>query len=300
MHRRRLPYLPLLAAVLALLLAAGQVRAEGSIAPRKRAEIGLPPAPIRFLLSFDDGPSGAERNNPTARVLDTLANNSAQPGIKVIFFVQTRHHRGGATEVGKALLRREQEEGHLLGFHTGTHGHSNHRYLEREALERSLEDGMADLAAIAGAPPTLVRPPFWNYDAGTLASYEKRGMRLLLTDLNANDGKIWGVNFSLHKRSNMLEQLAEVRERWLAGALPVVDGSSPVVVTFHDVNTYTARTVDTYLNILLDVARELEMPLAAKPFYDDRRDLERAALASAVRDGEVRPRLPGLWNWLWQ
>jgi hypothetical protein len=54
------------------------------------------------------------------------------------------------------------------------------------------------------------------------------------------------------------------------------------------------------MEILLDVAKELEMPTAAKPFYDDRNDIEKAALARTVRDGEVRQHLPGIWDWLWQ
>ncbi len=256
--------------------------------------------PIRFLLSFDDGPSAAGEDNPTEKILDALARNAAQPGIKAIFFAQTRAANGGGSTTGRRILQREQDEGHLLGFHTATPHHSNHRYLSAPELELSLQRGAADLQGISGVAPSLVRPPFWNYDAETLAAYQRHGMRVLLTDLSANDGKIWGVNFSWHKRSNMLEGLARLRPRWRAGAMPLVDGEVPVVVTFHDVNTYTARHIEEYLLILLDVARELDMPVAEHPFYDERAALERAALASAVRDGEVRPPLPGLWNWLWQ
>jgi hypothetical protein len=122
---------------------------------------------------------------------------------------------------------------------------------------------------------------------------------MLLTDLTANDGVIHGINFSWHKRSNMLKLLAETRKRWAAGAMPAVDGYTPVVVTFHDVNTYTASHIEEYLAILLDVARELDVPLAARPFYDNRDDLERAALASTVNTPDTKSRLPGFWNWLW-
>ena len=263
------------------------------------AVAGAPP-PIRFLLSFDDGPSGAGDPNPTARILDVLAHNTAQPGIKAIFFTQTHSANGGDSAIGRGLLRREHEEGHVLAFHTATPGHANHRYLGAQELELSLSRGAADLQAISGVAPSLVRPPFWNYDAATLSAYQRHGMRMLLTDLSANDGKIWGVNFSWHKRSNMLDGLARLKPRWRAGAMPVVDGSVPVVVTFHDVNSYTARHIEEYLLILLDVARELEMPLAPAPFYDERGALEKAALASTVRDGDGQPPLPGLWNWLWQ
>jgi peptidoglycan/xylan/chitin deacetylase (PgdA/CDA1 family) len=283
--------------VLTVLLAltcflAGNCRAEDKLA--------VTPAPIRFLLSFDDGPSGDHYNNSTEQVLDALAHNGVQPGIKVIFFVQTRAARGGGTEIGKKLLHREQDEGHLLGFHTATKGHSNHRFLSEDEFEHSLQNGVADISEITGSAPKLVRPPFWNYDERTLTAYEKHGMHILLTDLNANDGKIWGINFSLSKHRNMLKQLTELREQWLAGSLPVVDGNTPIVVTFHDVNTYTANHIEVYLDILLEVAKELDMPTADKPFYDQRADLEKAALARTVRDGEIRPRLPGLWDWLWQ
>ena len=258
------------------------------------------PAPIRFLLSFDDGPSAADSNNPTAKILDTLAHNKVQSGIKALFFVQTRSRNGGATEVGQSLLRREFAEGHLLAFHTATPRHSNHRFLTEQELEHSLQTGAADLTAITGKAPTLVRPPFWNYDERTLAAYQQHELRPLLTDLSANDGKTIGVNFSLTKRRNMLKMLTQFRQRWLTGATRVVDGITPVVVTFHDINTYTASHTEEYLSILIDVARELDMPIAGKAFYDEKDELERAALASTIQDGDVKPRLPGLWNWLWQ
>jgi peptidoglycan/xylan/chitin deacetylase (PgdA/CDA1 family) len=263
-------------------------------------EAAAKPAPIRFLISFDDGPSGDHVNNSTEQVLDVLAHNRVQPGIKALFFVQTEAARGGGTEIGRKLLAREQAEGHLIEFHTATPHHADYTSLGNDELEASLALGVSDLTAIKGIGPTLVRPPFWHYDDRTLAAYQKHGMRLLLTDLNANDGKIWGVNFSFHKHSNLLAQLKELRPEWEAGKLPVVDGATPIVVTFHDVNTYTSNHVEVYLQILLQVAQELDMPVADKPFYEDRAAVERAALARTVKDGEVRPRLPGIWNWLWQ
>ena len=283
-------------ALFALLCCTAVCRAADGLASAPDSK----PAPIRFLLSFDDGPSGDHRNNSTEQVLDALAHNGVQPGTKAIFFVQTRAVRGGGSEIGQKLLRREQEEGHLLEFHTATEHHSNHRFLSEEEFEQSLNDGIADLTAIKGGAPTLVRPPFWNYDERTLTGYEKHGLHVLLTDLNANDGKIWGINFSLTKHHNMYKQLDEIREDWQNGKLPAVDGCTPIVVTFHDVNTYTSNHIEVYMKILLQVAQELDMPTAQKPFYDNSAALEKAALAKAVKQGEVRPRLPGLWNWLWQ
>ncbi len=51
-------------------------------------------APVRFLLTFDDGPSASGWWNPTATVLDSLKSNPLQPNIKAVFFAQTRAPRG--------------------------------------------------------------------------------------------------------------------------------------------------------------------------------------------------------------
>lgn len=257
-------------------------------------------APIKFLLTFDDGPSGSSFSNPSVQVLATLAHNQSQDGIKAIFFVQTRADRSGATEIGQQILRHEQAEGHVLAFHTATAGHSSHTSQTDGELAQSLQNGIADLTALTGAAPQLVRPPFWRYDERTFNAYRQYGLHLLLTDLSANDGKIWGVNFSLSKRHNMRKQLSAARKRWLHGELPVVDGVTPVVVTFHDLNRYTANVLDGYIHILLDVAQELDMPLAKKAFYDDKDALLRAALARTVEDGTAPVPLPGFWGWMWR
>ena len=255
--------------------------------------------PIRFLLSFDDGPSASTSNNPTAQILDTLMDNPVQPEIKALFFVQTRAAAAGGSVQGQALLQRQQREGHLLGFHTATPGHANHRFLSPAALEQSLKDGVSDLTAISGITPRLVRPPFWNYDERTFEAYQAHGLRLLLTDLSANDGKTWGINGSLRRRSNLRDQLARAAQQINVGALPAVDGVIPVVVTFHDLNPYTARHMQEYLQILMDVAEDVGLATDKQPFYGNRDALQRAALRRALGDPQQYARLPGLWNWIW-
>lgn len=255
--------------------------------------------PIRFLLTFDDGPSASSFWNPSMGVLDALAQNPVQPGIKAVFFVQTRASRAGGSDIGRSVMRREQQEGHVLGFHTATSGHSNHRFLSPDELEQSLLNGSADIAAITGAAPSLVRPPFWSFDPRTFAAYRRHGLHMLLTDLSANDGKVWGITASPRRRINLIRQLSEVRERIAVGQIPAVDGVIPVVVTFHDLNRYTARHAREYLQILLEAAQATGVKTDAKPFYDDRQALERAALARTVKDGTEPVQLPGLWNRLW-
>ena len=255
--------------------------------------------PIRFLLSFDDGPSASTSSNPTAQILDTLMDNPVQPEIKALFFVQTRAAAAGGSVQGQALLQRQQREGHLLGFHTATPGHANHRFLSPAALQQSLKDGVSDLTAISGIAPRLVRPPFWNYDERTFEAYQAHGLRLLLTDLSANDGKTWGINGSLRRRSNLRDQLARAAQQINVGALPAVDGVIPVVVTFHDLNPYTARHMQEYLQILMDVAEDVGLATDKQPFYGNRDALQRAALRRALGDPQQYARLPGLWNWIW-
>ena len=256
-------------------------------------------APIRFLLTFDDGPSASGYNNPSRSVVADLAHNPVLPGIKAVFFLQTEAYRSGGSSRGRKTMEREFAAGHLLAFHTATTFHTNHRWLNDAELERTLNVGAAAIASITGTPPVLVRPPFWNYDKRTFAAYQRHGMQVLLTDLSANDGKIWGFNASPRRRANLYRQLSVVRERIALGELPTVEGVIPVVVTFHDINRYTARHMQEYLQILMDSAQVNGLKTAAEPFYTDHAALERAALARTVKDVNEPVHLPGVWNWLW-
>lgn len=252
------------------------------------------PVPIRLLLTFDDGPSARETDNPTVQILDSLARNAIQPGIKALFFVQTGAVNGGATPRGQALMRRTLAEGHVLGFHTATPGHTSHTKLSDELLEGSLSQGLAAHMELAGRPPVLVRPPHWAYDARTFAAYQRHGLSVVMTDLSANDGKIPWPNASLRRRSHFEHQMRELRRR--ITELPLVDGVRPVVVTFHDANPFTGSHVDEYLQILVDGANKAGLVLADSPFYDSAESLEAAVRARALTDPSVQIRIPGFWT----
>jgi peptidoglycan/xylan/chitin deacetylase (PgdA/CDA1 family) len=234
-----------------------------------------PGAPIRFLLSFDDGPAPS-----TAKVLAALAANPVQPGVKAIFFVQTQV----AGAEGREMMRRTYAEGHLLAVHTGTaRGHVSHMALSREELEASLRQARADIAAIAGAAPHFVRPPFWFYDDEALGCYSRADLAMLLTDVNALDGVVLGINLVPGRRMLIRHQLERIKREWQEGALPLLDGAAPVVATFHDVNTGTAGNLAEYLQLLVEEARAAGLRLDQRPFYDRREDLERAAGVRARR-----------------
>ncbi len=245
---------------------------EGFVDPRRPAEM---PLTRRFLRTFDGGPHGN-----TGNVLRHLARNPVQPPIKGIFFVQTRHPKRGGSSDGRALLAVEQAEGHWLGLRAGTtHGHLCRTGMSPAELERSLLNGKADLDQITGTPTILVRPPYWLFNAATFDWYGRHRLHLLLSDINAFDGVNWGMH--LLRRLNVRSQLAGLQTRFLQGTLPMVHHTIPIVVTFHDTNSFTAEHLGDYLSLLVEEARRLGLPLHHRPFIDDRGKLLTTALRCA-------------------
>ena len=236
---------------------------------------------LRFLLTFDDGP-----HRHTGKVLRQLARNPVQPDVKAIFFVQTRHPERGGSSEGRAMMTIQHAEGHLLGLHTGTlRGHIRHTRMATTDLDRSLKDGKEDLRCITGRPTSLVRPPYWLFNSSTLSRYDHHQLHMLLSDVKAFDGVNWGIH--LVRRWNFRSQLASLHTRFLRGALPVVGGSIPVVVTFHDTNQFTADHLTDYLILLLEEASRLGLPMHEKPFFSATDDLLTVGLRRARPHGSL-------------
>ncbi len=255
--------------------------------------------PVRFIVTFDDGPNGRIKDNPTESILDSLAVNPTQNGVKAIFFLQTRSSDGGATARGRRLIYREQADGHLLALHdASTWGHRNHRSLSNAELDRALQNGVTDLAPVMGRPVTLLRPPYWAYDERTLAAYARYSLTVLLTDISANDGKDWGFKASPRRFIHMAMEMEKVREQIARGEIPAVDGVIPIVITFHDTNSYTAAHMPEYLQMIVDKARGAGLVTAPLPFYDNAAELERAALARGRDEKHRREMVPWWWRWM--
>jgi peptidoglycan/xylan/chitin deacetylase (PgdA/CDA1 family) len=254
-----------------------------SLSPTPAEAVPAQTPPIRFLLTFDDGPSIRTDFNPTLAIQNQLARNDIEPGIKAIFFVQTRNANGGGTPAGKAILRRAYAAGHVIGLHSGTaRGHIRHTKMAPQELARMLDDGKADIRAITGHDPEFIRPTFWGYSDATRAAYEAHHLKMLLTNINGHDGTIYVFDFKLNARHDFDKELLKLRAAIDRGALPPLHGVTPVVVTMHDVNRYTAHHLTEYLHILVDESRRVGLPLSDRPFYNDTEAVIEAATLRTV------------------
>jgi len=233
-------------------------------------QAAVPGPPVRFLLTFDDGPSAEPGHNTTAQILDTLARNRVQKGIKAIFFVQSRHPRFGGSPVGQHV-------------HTATPvGHVSHVRMSSQELDRMLEHGIEDIHQITGDVPDFTRPPFWSHNALVVSRYEAQGLTLLLDDITLHDGKSKGYTYNLFARERARRDLRLAAQRSARGEMPSVSGYIPLVVTLHDPNPTTARRLEDYLEMLIDEAQQAGLRVQSPPFLAGAREIVSAA--SARRD----------------
>lgn len=248
------------------------------------AVVEAKPHKVRFLVTFDDGPSAVADHNPTERILDTLAHNRYQDDIKAIFFVQTRHPRGGGSAVGQRLMRRMVAAGHVLGIHTATaRGHVNHTALSVDELDRMLDHGIEDIRRLTGDVPRFLRPPFWAHNATTDARYEAHGLTLLLDDIRIRDGKIRGYHENRGARAKIHADLELAATQIVNGALPVVSGYTPLILILHDPNPTTARDLELYLGMLIEEARAVGLVVDDPPFVAPAGDVMAAAAVRGTR-----------------
>jgi len=241
----------------------------------------VPPGPnpvVRFLITFDDGPSGWKGHNPTLSILDSLATNDVQPGIVAIFFLQTHHPHGADTPIGQETMLEVPRHGQITGIHSvSPQGHIDHTKMSTNDLVARLIEAKQILKKISGTEPVFVRPPYGVSNPVTRAIYRELNLNILMADVPAHDGVIYGVNSSPTRRSHIRKLLASVRQKLVEHP----DGPKPypVIVAFHDVNPYTARHMTEYLRILREEAARVGLDLPEKPFYGTRDESTAAAMS---------------------
>ena len=126
----------------------GAAEIEADKEPEAEAEIR------KIAITFDDGPHPSY----TAQLLDGLKER----GIHATFFVTGEH-----AEANPEIIKRMQEEGHLIGNHTYSHIQltEKNREIFREELIRTNEI----IEEITGEEVQYVRPPYGSWDK----SFEK-------------------------------------------------------------------------------------------------------------------------------
>jgi peptidoglycan/xylan/chitin deacetylase (PgdA/CDA1 family) len=132
-----------------------------------------PPTPDKIIaITFDDGPDPAD----TPKILDVLALHN----VKATFFVTGRE-----TTAYPDLVRREAQEGHMVGNHSYTH--TDLRRLSEAELTKELQDTNTAIVA-AGAPqPNLFRPPYGYTDRTVVSVAASLGLTQVLWDVTTND-----------------------------------------------------------------------------------------------------------------
>ncbi|GAB1339203.1 hypothetical protein ACE1SV_57930 [Streptomyces sp. E-15] len=122
-------------------------------------------------LAFDDGPT---RYTPS--VLKLLEAHHAVAAFFVI---------GPHALQRPAVVRRELHDGDVIGDHTVTHPHLT---AVSSARIRSEVDGAArDMASVTRHRPTLLRPPFGDYDAQVSAVAGRAGPAVVMWSPDPQD-----------------------------------------------------------------------------------------------------------------
>lgn len=103
----------------------------------------------KIAITFDDGPDPVY----TPQLLDGLKER----GAKASFFLM-----GKQAEAHPELVRRIQEEGHLIGNHTYSHIQLTKK--NREAFKAELKKTNELLTGITGEEVLFVRPPYGCWD----------------------------------------------------------------------------------------------------------------------------------------
>jgi peptidoglycan/xylan/chitin deacetylase (PgdA/CDA1 family) len=118
--------------------------------------------PRKVALTFDDGPAEF-----TEEILGTLKSEN----VRATFFLIGKNIAGH-----EELVKRMQEEGHVIGNHSFEHGR-NFDWKSSRAMKVEIEKTNAAIAAITGTEPLLFRPPFGVTNPNLARAIRTSGMK---------------------------------------------------------------------------------------------------------------------------
>lgn len=164
----------------------------------------------KIAITFDDGPHPSY----TAQLLDGLKER----GVVATFFVTGEH-----AQLHPEIIRRMQEEGHLIGNHT--YSHIQLTKTNREVFKEELVKTNEILKNITGQEVQYVRPPYGSWDK----SFEKElNMFPVLWTVDPLDWCSKNVNCITEKIVNKVEEndiilMHDYYETSVTAALKVID-----------------------------------------------------------------------------
>ncbi|ODV90742.1 carbohydrate esterase family 4 protein [Tortispora caseinolytica NRRL Y-17796] len=144
--------------------------------------------------SFDDGPT-----SQTVHLLDHLEST----GQKATFFIP-----GTSAVKFPHLVRREYDQGHVVGLHTWSHPFLPS--LSNEAIAAQMQWSIWAINATIGKVPKYFRPPFAGMDDRVRAIVKKFNVDLVLWDRDTFD---WRLNLADSGETNELSVLESI-EMW--------------------------------------------------------------------------------------
>jgi peptidoglycan/xylan/chitin deacetylase (PgdA/CDA1 family) len=203
-----------------------------------------------FLLTFDDGPDGANPlggKNLTEKVLNQLCEKSVQAG----FFVQTAAENAagkpfrGSSTIGETLIKRMNSEGHQVGIHTGGKAdHESHPSAEKGGrLTSELTAAKTAITKLTGKTPTMVRPPFGSTNKAVKAVYKSLALTNVLWDIDG-DAKAKSL---ADIKANITRDLSAVIKRGWKGSTAL---DPTIVALFHDIRPNTAKNVGPIIDFI--------------------------------------------------
>ncbi|KAF8601435.1 chitin deacetylase [Ceratobasidium sp. AG-I] len=130
--------------------------------------------PNTAAITFDDGPY-----TWTKSISDTL--NAA--GAKGTFFVNGKNY--GCIYDNAESVKYAYDQGHQIASHTWTHAHLP--TLTVDQLETEFSKTNDAIAAITGAKPAFMRPPFGEYDQDVENVAGSMGQTVVIWDFDSGD-----------------------------------------------------------------------------------------------------------------
>ena len=127
-----------------------QTTVTDAVEERRQEQVQDPEQEVRRIaITFDDGPH--------PRYTEQLLDGLKERGVHATFFVTGEH-----AQLHPDIIRRMQEEGHLIGNHT--YSHMQLRRGNREIFKEELIKTNEILEEITGQEVIYVRPPYGSWD----------------------------------------------------------------------------------------------------------------------------------------